>query len=139
MARLIDGMRLKVALLALALPLAACKQQPSSEMPGAVNAERIIAANPDEWLSYGRTYDEQRHSPLDQINQTTIKDLGLAWFADLDTARVKRPRPWPLMARSTSRRPGPRPRPMMRSPASSNGNTIPRSRVSGALPLVAMW
>lgn len=87
MARLIDGMRLKVALLALALPLAACKQQPSSEMPGAVNAERIIAANPDEWLSYGRTYDEQRHSPLDQINQTTIKDLGLAWFADLDTAR----------------------------------------------------
>lgn len=87
MARMIEGMRLKVALLALALPLAACKQQPSSELPGAVNAERIIAANPDEWLSYGRTYDEQRHSPLDQINQTTIKDLGLAWFADLDTAR----------------------------------------------------
>ena len=81
------GMRLKVLLLAAALPLAACKQQPSSELPGAVNAERIVAANPDEWLSYGRTYDEQRHSPLDQINQSTIKDLGLAWFADLDTSR----------------------------------------------------
>ena len=87
MARMVNGMRLKVALLALALPLAACKQQPSSELPGAVNAERIIAANPDEWLSYGRTYDEQRHSPLDQITQGNIKDLGLAWFADLDTSR----------------------------------------------------
>ncbi|WP_292684018.1 PQQ-dependent dehydrogenase, methanol/ethanol family [Novosphingobium sp.] len=80
-------MRLKVMALAILLPLAACKQQPSSELPGAVNAERILAANPDEWLSYGRTYDEQRHSPLDQINKETVKDLGLAWFADLDTAR----------------------------------------------------
>ncbi len=80
-------MRLKVLALAMLLPLAACKQQPSSELPGAVNAERIIAANPDDWLSYGRTYDEQRHSPLDQINKETVKDLGLAWYADMDTAR----------------------------------------------------
>ena len=73
--------------LAMVLPLAACKQQPSSELPGAVNAARIIKADPNEWVSYGRTYDEQRFSPLDQINQSNIKDLGLAWSADLDTAR----------------------------------------------------
>ena len=71
-------MRLKALAIAVLLPLAACKQQPSSELPGAVNAARITAANPDDWLSYGRTYDEQRNSPLDQINHETVKDLGLA-------------------------------------------------------------
>jgi quinohemoprotein ethanol dehydrogenase len=39
------------------------------------------------WLSYGRTYDEQRFSPLKQINADNAKNLGLAWFADLDTNR----------------------------------------------------
>ncbi|MBN8500355.1 MAG: PQQ-dependent dehydrogenase, methanol/ethanol family [Sphingomonadales bacterium] len=80
-------MRWKALAMAMLLPLAACKQQPSSELPGAVNAARIIKADPNEWVSYGRTYDEQRYSPLDQINQSNIKDLGLAWSADLDTAR----------------------------------------------------
>jgi quinohemoprotein ethanol dehydrogenase len=80
-------MRLKLIVVAAILSLAGCKAQPSSELPGAVNAARITAANPDDWLSYGRTYDEQRNSPLEQINQDTVKDLGLAWFADLDTAR----------------------------------------------------
>ena len=75
----------------LALPLlalvAACGQKPSSEMPGAVNAARIIKADDAEWLSYGRTYDEQRFSPLDAINQGNVGQLGLAWYADMDTAR----------------------------------------------------
>ncbi|MEL7232580.1 MAG: hypothetical protein AAGJ85_08740, partial [Pseudomonadota bacterium] len=34
-----------------------------------------------------RTYSEQRFSPLDQINAETVGDLGLEWFADMDTAR----------------------------------------------------
>ncbi|NOU04027.1 MAG: PQQ-dependent dehydrogenase, methanol/ethanol family [Novosphingobium sp.] len=80
-------MRFRLLAAVALLSLAACKQQPSSELPGAVNGARILAANGDEWLSYGRTYDEQRNSPLDQINQGTVKNLGLAWFADLDTAR----------------------------------------------------
>jgi quinohemoprotein ethanol dehydrogenase len=45
------------------------------------------ARNTEEWLTYGRTYDERRFSPLDRINAANVKDLGLAWFADLDTAR----------------------------------------------------
>jgi alcohol dehydrogenase (cytochrome c)/quinohemoprotein ethanol dehydrogenase len=36
---------------------------------------------------HGRTYDEQRYSPLDTINSANVKDLGLTWFADLDTSR----------------------------------------------------
>lgn len=48
----------------------------------------LIVKGPDsEWLSYGRTYDEQRFSPLSDINRQNVKDLGLAWFSDLDTAR----------------------------------------------------
>jgi quinohemoprotein ethanol dehydrogenase len=35
----------------------------------------------------GRTYDEQRFSPLDQINVAPSARLGLAWFADINTER----------------------------------------------------
>ncbi len=44
-------------------------------------------ANVGDWLSYSRTWDEQRFSPLDQINENTVKDLGLAWYDDLETYR----------------------------------------------------
>ncbi len=37
------------------------------------------SAQPGNWLSYSRTLDNQRHSPLDQINTTNAKDLELAW------------------------------------------------------------
>ncbi|SFF89773.1 alcohol dehydrogenase (cytochrome c)/quinohemoprotein ethanol dehydrogenase [Novosphingobium sp. CF614] len=81
-------MTLKPALaLSLLTLTAGCSEKSSSELPGAVNAVRIVAADPGEWLSYGRTYDEQRFSPLDAINQDNVSRLGLAWYADLDTAR----------------------------------------------------
>jgi alcohol dehydrogenase (cytochrome c)/quinohemoprotein ethanol dehydrogenase len=54
-----------------------------------VDAARLIAADaePGQWLSHGRTYGEQRFSPLEQINRQTVGALGLDWFADLDTRR----------------------------------------------------
>lgn len=54
-----------------------------------VNAERLGNADtePGQWMSYGRNYDEQRFSPLDQINTENVNELGLAWFADFDTNR----------------------------------------------------
>ena len=57
--------------------------------PSAVDAKRVINADeaPGEWLSHGRTYSEQRFSPLDQINAENVSDLGLAWAADLPTRR----------------------------------------------------
>jgi alcohol dehydrogenase (cytochrome c)/quinohemoprotein ethanol dehydrogenase len=55
----------------------------------AVNSKALLAAadNRAAWLTHGRTYDEQRFSPLEEINTANVKHLGLAWFADLDTAR----------------------------------------------------
>lgn len=47
-----------------------------------------IAANPaGEWLSYGKSYKEQRYSPLKAINHDTVGDLGLAWSFDTDFNR----------------------------------------------------
>ena len=40
-----------------------------------------------EWLSYGRTYSEQRHSPLRQIDEASVARLGLAWTLDMQTLR----------------------------------------------------
>jgi quinohemoprotein ethanol dehydrogenase len=40
-----------------------------------------------DWAMYGRTYDEQRFSPLSQINQQNIAHLGLAWSRELGTTR----------------------------------------------------
>lgn len=54
---------------------------------GDVDGKRIVAAAPGDWLSYGRTYDEQRFSPLAQINGANVEKLGLAWSADLDSDR----------------------------------------------------
>ena len=62
-----------VAVVGATLALAGCGR--------GVDGARIAAPAPGEWLSYGRTYDEQRFSPLDQINTETVKDLGLAWWA----------------------------------------------------------
>ena len=35
------------------------------------------------WLSYGRTYTEQRYSPLDQINEKTVAGLKPDWALEL--------------------------------------------------------
>ena len=37
----------------------------------------------DNWPGYGRTYGEQHFSPLHEIDQDTVEDLGLAWSMDL--------------------------------------------------------
>ncbi len=46
---------------------------------------RAADADSANWLSYGRTYSEQRHSPLTQVNAQSVNRLGLAWSADLQT------------------------------------------------------
>jgi len=55
----------------------------ASAAPGPVDAARIVAADPKNWLSHGRTYDEQRYSPLAQIDEENVAGLGLAWSFDL--------------------------------------------------------
>ncbi|HKW63021.1 MAG TPA: PQQ-dependent dehydrogenase, methanol/ethanol family [Candidatus Acidoferrum sp.] len=57
--------------------------------PASVDAARIIHSDsePQNWMTHGRTYSEQRFSPLKQINDQNVRWLGLAWSLDLDTRR----------------------------------------------------
>ena len=81
------------ALLPLVAVTAACNVTGAGEKAGSPPAtqgvtDALIASAPEgEWLSYGRDYNEQRFATLAQINDTNVKDLGLAWSADMDTAR----------------------------------------------------
>ena len=54
-----------------------------------VDDRRLAAADRDSanWLTYGRTYTEQRFSPLREINESTITRLGLVWSKELPTTR----------------------------------------------------
>lgn len=38
-----------------------------------------------DWAAYSRRFDEQRHSPLQQINAQSVRRLGLAWSLDIET------------------------------------------------------
>ncbi|WP_347136789.1 PQQ-dependent dehydrogenase, methanol/ethanol family [Parahaliea mediterranea] len=87
---------LATALLSLPL-LAGCGDRqstaataaPAAQTVAAVDGARIRGADsePGQWLSHGRGYDEQRYSPLAQIRQDNVGDLGLDWYFDFPTKR----------------------------------------------------
>jgi quinohemoprotein ethanol dehydrogenase len=54
-----------------------------------VDGARILAADtePHNWMSHGRTYSEQRFSPLKKVNDSNVEKLGLAWYFDFPTDR----------------------------------------------------
>jgi quinohemoprotein ethanol dehydrogenase len=69
------------------LMLAHAADGPKPLGAGAVDTARQLAADkePGSWMSAGRTYDEQRYSPLTLIKPSNIQSLGLAWSGDVDT------------------------------------------------------
>ncbi|MEM7675449.1 MAG: PQQ-dependent dehydrogenase, methanol/ethanol family [Myxococcota bacterium] len=54
-----------------------------------VDGARIRAADnePGNWLTHGRTYSEQRYSPLKKINRENVSKLGLGWYYDIEVER----------------------------------------------------
>jgi len=59
-----------------------------SLLPAQATVNQQTIANPQsQWLSYGRDYQEQRFSPLAQINRDNINQLDLAWSFKFSTAR----------------------------------------------------
>ena len=82
-----DAMRLRLLAAAALLALTGCGKSVSPPATEGVTDSKILAAADGEWLSYGRDYGEQRFSNLTLINDSNVSQLGLAWSADLDTAR----------------------------------------------------
>jgi alcohol dehydrogenase (cytochrome c)/quinohemoprotein ethanol dehydrogenase len=80
----------RCSLVSIVLLAAGCggEQHASSPAPAAaaIDAARLTAADKEagNWMSYGRTYDEQRFSPLQQVTAGNVAQLGLAWHYDLD-------------------------------------------------------
>ena len=62
-----------------ALTLALTAQAATDIDNAALNNE----ADGTNWAAWGRTFSEQRFSPLDQINKDTVSRLGLAWTLEL--------------------------------------------------------
>ena len=52
-------------------------------------ASRLLNAESEteSWLLHGRTYDESRFSPLTDINDSNVKQLGLSWSFETGTNR----------------------------------------------------
>ena len=51
-------------------------------VPGVVSANDEVMAlsqDPNNWVMWGRTYDGQRYSPLNQINKDNVGNLQVAW------------------------------------------------------------
>jgi quinohemoprotein ethanol dehydrogenase len=66
--------------------LTACSTQTKpGEIDGQAqaHAQLLDSSNGADWPAFGRTYGEQHFSPLHEIDEKTIKRLGLAWFLDL--------------------------------------------------------
>jgi quinohemoprotein ethanol dehydrogenase len=70
------------------LALAGCGGAVGDGAP-VVDEARLLAAadNPDDWVTHGGTYEEQRFSRLDQITADNVGQLGLAWSHEFDTNR----------------------------------------------------
>ena len=77
---------LRVALALAALSLAGMSGCARSRE---VDDSALRGADTDSanWITYGRTYSEQRFSPLKQIDENSVSRLGLVWSLDMGTKR----------------------------------------------------
>ena len=94
----------------------------------AVDGARIVAADrePGNWLTHGRTYSEQRFSPLEQINPDTSRSSGSRGITISTPTAARRRRPSSSTASCTSARRGARSRRSMRQAANCSGTTTRR-------------
>lgn len=83
-------MRSGAALLLAAAMLGSCGQsaeRTATTGVGKVDGALLASGNGRDWAMTGYNYQEQRFSPLTQVNAGNVGSLGLAWFADMPDAR----------------------------------------------------
>ena len=83
--------------------IVACSRAPEPQPPAEAAAESPVPAAPgmtqvddrsmadetagENWLAFGRTYSEQRFSPLEQVHAGNVAELGVDWYLDLPRSR----------------------------------------------------
>src|SRR5262245_20532711 len=89
LACLAAGIAAAVALVGCNGTSPASHEKAAATTPADVDHARLLNADrePGNWMTDGRNYTAQRYSPLKQINEQNVSQLGLAWFAELDTYR----------------------------------------------------
>ena len=82
-----------IAIIAAAFLMACSREAPPEVQTtvhnaAAVDAVRMTNAGSDanNWMSHGRTYAEERFSPLMLINDDNVQSLGLAWYWESDSS-----------------------------------------------------
>ncbi len=58
-----------------------------TQKAGTVAEQAAAASETVEWTGHGNDWKEQRYSRLDQINRSTVAELGLHWSFDMTTRR----------------------------------------------------
>ncbi len=77
----------KVLLCLSACALALAAGGAAAKGTAQVDSARIAAPEPGNWLTTGHSYNEQRYSSLDKVNDGNVASLGLAWTYKLDVDR----------------------------------------------------
>jgi len=83
-------------ILALTSALVQCNQKPApgteehiKMVTGIIDDDYLANADntPENWVTYGKNYAEDRFSSLSEINKETVGRLGLVWALNLETTR----------------------------------------------------
>jgi len=92
----LGGFSICVVVSSLLLVTACSKSEPVTETLDKLPPDSVTLvddtsmsdeSNGNNWLAFGRTYSEQRFSPLDQINSSNVSRLGVDWYLDLPRDR----------------------------------------------------
>ena len=74
-----------MAVIGLLLLAAACSPPEAARQTDTTVDDAAMSdeSQGENWLAFGRTYSEQRFSPLEQINDSNVTDLAVDWYLDL--------------------------------------------------------
>jgi PQQ-dependent dehydrogenase (methanol/ethanol family) len=77
------GARIAALVLAGSASIAALGGSATAQPFAPVTDATLANPDPSDWLMFNRTYDEQRFSPLDQVNKGNVAQLRMVWSRGL--------------------------------------------------------
>ena len=78
---------LSIAFIGAGMMTPAARAQVQNFKP--VTTAELANPSPNDWLSFSRTYDDQRFSPLNQITRQNVSQLRLSWSRGMPAGTVE--------------------------------------------------